>query len=433
MTNADLRTYFDRVAVINLSRRPDRWERFRHDVAAIDWPLAQPVRVPAVDGDAVGVPIWWKQGGGAWGCLMSHARILEDCLRDGIERVLIMEDDVVFVDGFAAKLKVFLEHVPDDWDQLYLGGQHLRDPLRVGDHVYRCVNVNRTHCHAVSRAFMPAMYRHILNARDYMAHPGHHVDHRLGALHESGTVKVYSPIRWLAGQGENRSDISGRVSQTYFWNTWADVQSMRMTVVLGLHLSHASRVAALMKDLGVHFGHRLGGYATPKVEDEGLARICERVLPFPGTERGLSADESSVLLREWCRVILREAADYGTAGAACYPHLCAMYDDLSRAWPNLRVVDVATNVDEAVEHLRARSRRERGWLHAGDDACERVQAFLQAGKAEWLANCHHLTIAPERLSTDPEGVSRDLRAFLDLSLRGSASATDDPRRQQRTG
>ena len=214
------------MVVINLDRRPDRWVRFQRSLAAVDWPFRPPERFSAVDGDAVTVPMWWKQGGGAWGCMMSHARILEECIQREVGRVLILEDDAVFVEDFAERARRFLERVPADWDQLYLGGQHLHDPEPVEELVFRCRNVNRTHCHAVSRKFMPRMYRYVLNALDYVQNPGHHVDHRLGALHESGTVKVYAPVEWIAGQGEGQSDISGRVNATYFWNTWARVPEM---------------------------------------------------------------------------------------------------------------------------------------------------------------------------------------------------------------
>lgn len=330
--------YFDRVYVINLRRRADRLTAFFDELEKCDWPFAKPRVFPAVDGDAVSVPIWWKQGGGAWGCLMSHARILEDCIADDVKRVLIMEDDVTFVSNFAKRASAFLKEVPGDWDQIYFGGQHLRDPVKLSDGVYSCINVNRTHCYAVSRDFMPRMYRYIMNARDYIEHPGHHVDHRLGALHESGTVKVYAPKAWLVGQDENRSDISGRENPKLFWNTWADVEQAPMTVVLGLHESGANRVAGLMREIGVHFGHRLGGYRPPAVEDAGLANICERCFPFPSTQRKLPVSKSVPLIHDWCRLILREAADYGVVGGACYPHLCIMLEDMQRAWKNLQFI-----------------------------------------------------------------------------------------------
>ncbi len=410
----DVRDYFDRVTVINLQRRSDRWKRFCQSIGGIDWPFGQPQRVPAVDGDAVTVPIWWKQGGGAWGCLMSHARILEDCIRDGVERVLILEDDVVFVRDFSDRAKCFLENVPSGWDQIYFGGQHLRDPIPYNEHVYRCVNVNRTHCHAVSRPFMSRMYRYILDARDYLANPGHHIDHRLGALQESGTVKAYSPTQWLAGQGEDQSDISGRAAPTYFWNTWAGVPQMTMTVVLGLHEADGREVAGLMQQLGVHFGHRVGGYRPPYVEDTGLGAICESVFPFPDTGRRMTPDQTTPLLHDWCRLILQEAADYGTVGAACYPHLCAMYQDMAQAWSHLKVVDVECGLSRAVQGLCRRSTQERGWLRITQDQAQRVQTFLVAGKRQWLAHCEHMTVHVHRLKNDRRALIEQLKEFLKI-------------------
>jgi hypothetical protein len=412
----DLKDYFDRVVVINLDRRQDRWDSFQRSLKGIHWPFREPERVPAVDGDAVTVPIWWKQGGGAWGCLMSHVRIIEDCIRAGVGRVLIMEDDVVFVEDFAEQLRAFLKHVPEDWDQLYLGGQHLRDPIPLNEHVFRCVNVNRTHCHAISRKFMSRMYRYILNAHDYLANPGHHVDHRLGALQESGTVKVFSPVRWLAGQGDNQSDISGRSAPTHFWNTWAGVPSMSLTVILGLHAGYANQVASMLRDFGVHFGHRLGGYEMPSVEDEGLAGICEKVFPFPKTERWITPEDSAPLLHDWCRLILQEAANYGTAGAACYPHLCAMSRDMSLAWKNLKVIDVRCSVDQAIDNLVKRSEKETGWLKISEDEAIKVQRFLDEARQEWKAQPDYITIDAARLRENPETVAQELRQFLDIKV-----------------
>lgn len=153
--------------------------------------------------------------------------------------------------------------VPDDWDQLYLGGQHLLNPRRLNEDVFECVNVNRTHCHAVRGKFMPRMYRYILNAHDYIAYPGHHIDHRLGALHETDTVCVYAPTEWIVGQGSSRRDISGRTNDTHYWNTWASVPDMTLFVLLGLHDGRANEVGRLLQSLKVHFGHHLGGYAPP--------------------------------------------------------------------------------------------------------------------------------------------------------------------------
>jgi hypothetical protein len=415
-----LREYFDRVVVISLDRRSDRWRRFQETFPS-DWPFAAPQRFVGIEGDLVTVPPWWKQGGGAWGCLMSHARIIEDCLRDGVERVLILEDDVVFVNDVAEKAARFIGAVPDDWDQLYFGGQHLRDPRKLNDGVYECANINRTHCHAVARKFMPRMYRYILNAPDYIAHPGHHIDHRLGALQETGTVKAYAPLTWIAGQSGDHSDISGRANTTHFWETWAAVPEMTMYVILGLHATPLNEVAALLKSMGIHFGHNLRGYSAPRVEDVGLSGICERILPFPSTERTLDPDATAPLFHDWCRLILQEAANYGTSGAACYPHLCALHEDMARGWRHLKVIAVETDLQEAIDALVERSSRSSGWLRITPDAAASIQEFLHAKRHEWLSACEHVTVDPRRVRADPHGVAAELKSFLALSRVSSES------------
>ena len=145
--------YFDRIVCISLDRRVDRWERFASNCESIDWPFGPVVKYAATDGMLACPPPWWKQTPGAWGCLKSHERILEDALNDGIDRLLIFEDDAVFPDDFAEKMERFLWKVPEDWDHLYFGGEHIGTeiypPADMGDGVLACYSVNRTHAHAL--------------------------------------------------------------------------------------------------------------------------------------------------------------------------------------------------------------------------------------------------------------------------------------------
>jgi len=133
--------WFEDVVVVNLDRRPDRWERVQAMVAAMDWPLKPLRRARAVDGRKVGKPSWWRAGAGAWGCLQSHIQIIEQASMDGLRSVLILEDDVTFCDDFSTRLAPFLDRVPDDWHQIYLGGQHLcqrkSPPIRINEEVIR--------------------------------------------------------------------------------------------------------------------------------------------------------------------------------------------------------------------------------------------------------------------------------------------------------
>lgn len=98
---------------INLERRPDRWEQF---VKAC--PLQGVMRFPAIDGRKCRPPTWWRQGGGAWGCMLSHIGILQQALMDGLDQrggvLLVLEDDALFPPDFTEKAQRFIAALPRD-------------------------------------------------------------------------------------------------------------------------------------------------------------------------------------------------------------------------------------------------------------------------------------------------------------------------------
>lgn len=217
------KSVFDQVVCVNLDRRPDRWSQFCQRLQKIDWSFLTPDRFSAIDGNLCRPPNWWTQTSGAWGCLQSHISILENALQNGINSILVFEDDADFIDEFSNKVLEFLADVPDDWDQIYLGGQHLSSsripPIPIGPKILRCKNVNRTHAYAVRGIkFITEIYRHL---QDYPSHartPRHHVDHRLGILHGTDKYNIYAPRKWLVGQVGGPSDVLKRQTRAQFWH-----------------------------------------------------------------------------------------------------------------------------------------------------------------------------------------------------------------------
>lgn len=144
--------YFERVFVINLRFRQDRREslseNFRRsgliDPEAVTW-------VPAVDGRLCPPPEYFSAGPGAWGCYQTHLRIVQDAAMDGLGNYLVIEDDTIFSPHASELLKSFMNQVPGDWDQLFLGGQHLSEPEVVPYRpmVLRAGQVHRTHAFAL--------------------------------------------------------------------------------------------------------------------------------------------------------------------------------------------------------------------------------------------------------------------------------------------
>jgi hypothetical protein len=215
-----LRGYFDRVVLVNLPRRPDRLAQARRALEACDWPFRQPEIFAAVDGRTAALPAGWRFGRGAWGCLQSHAQILTRAIADGVDNILVLEDDICFQKNFRKEVEKFLRRVPEDWDQLMLGGQHLNrtgEPALVQPGVLRCTDCERTHCYAIRGEFMRKLCERWQGGGKFGGLG--HCDCIMGRDPELQFAhKVYAPVPFLVGQERGKSDIYGMVQPRKFWN-----------------------------------------------------------------------------------------------------------------------------------------------------------------------------------------------------------------------
>jgi GR25 family glycosyltransferase involved in LPS biosynthesis len=230
---------FDRCVVINLDSRPENLNGFRERTPT-DWPFAPIERVPAFDGwERIDeVPAWYGRENrnklaGAWGCFQSHLGIWKLSLADGLSNVLIFEDDAVFADNFTANALQFLEHVPENWDQIYFGGEHLHQnetpPVRVNHLVCRGRNINRTHAYAITANMMAhcveTLDRELPDIRPWNYY---NFDYQLGAMHE--TRRAYGPTigmnQWLCGQIKGPSDVmhERKFLSTMWWREFGVVE-----------------------------------------------------------------------------------------------------------------------------------------------------------------------------------------------------------------
>lgn len=203
---------------INLDRRPDRWQEF-----LAGCPFAGIERVAAVDGHrATDRPLWWLAGGGALGCFRSHLGILERAIADGVETLIVFEDDAIFPPDAAERIERFVAALPDDWDMLYLGGQFQTwdggRPTRISDEVLRCCRTNRTHAMVLRGRFIRIAYDFLMDWESWSKWPQNHIDHRLENLHIDGRYNIYAPSKWIVGQAEGQSDIANRAEPERFWN-----------------------------------------------------------------------------------------------------------------------------------------------------------------------------------------------------------------------
>lgn len=209
---------FSMVRVISLERTPERlaafWEAFPGD-----WPFARPGLLVASDGTREAAPKGWRGGGPAWGCCRSWMRVLEEAIAAGVAddaqagAVLGLEDDCRFVDGAAERIASAMRAVPEDWEILFLGGQHHRPPQRVSDELVLCRDTGRTHAVVVRPTFLRTLLA-------FWQTWDTHVDHGLQKwAREDETRRFYGAAPWVAYQGANRSTIRYRDEKARAWDS----------------------------------------------------------------------------------------------------------------------------------------------------------------------------------------------------------------------
>lgn len=402
-----LKEQFEKVYVINLERRQDRFERFFESLPS-DWPFKWPERYVAIDGESTPHPRWWKGGNGAWGCYRTHLNILEHCLNDRIESVLILEDDAVCIEGFTDKAEMFWDHLPDDWNFVYLGGQHLQEnkrlPRKVNEKVYRPYNVNRTHGYGLrGREILETVYGHFHEYR--LWNVPHHVDHWLGELHKRTQTGLYVPWEWLLTQSEGKSDINYRNNGVLKFPGAQELVFPKIDrtgiAILGDYFGGGEIVAQVLHVLGLDFGN------ITDEQDRRLSGICAACYAEPWLTELLPYEDRVSHLRHWAgEQCSRE--DGGRYFCGQHPILSIMGEEILQAWPNPLFFTVERSPEEC---LRSMTSSPNAW---NPDTFRRTSALLKQSRHEFLSKyqSQYFTISYGELVSEPESMIRKMCEFL---------------------
>jgi len=149
--------FFDgHIFYINLDRRADRRreceaELVKHGITAERFSAFDGQRFKKVS------PLTMAEVG----CCMSHHALLKMQVDNGWQRMLVLEDDVVFSDNTQELFFDMIKDVPDGWDMLYFGGNHELVPDHVAGDVYRCRRTYTTSSYAISLAAARAVIRNM--------------------------------------------------------------------------------------------------------------------------------------------------------------------------------------------------------------------------------------------------------------------------------
>ena len=125
--------YFDKVYCINLDKRSDRWGKVSK--IFVDNNIDGVERYSAVDGNSLNVDnITYNKSllKGELGILETHIKLIKEAKEQKLKSILIMEDDVYFTKEIE-KFDDYMSHVPNNWDMLFVGGNHLygETPIKI--------------------------------------------------------------------------------------------------------------------------------------------------------------------------------------------------------------------------------------------------------------------------------------------------------------
>ncbi len=330
--------YFDRITILTLDPHGDRAQSTLAELAEKE--LTESAALThAYRGDEMLAPAWFKASAGAWGCLKSQIRVIEDALRDRVRCLLVLEDDCIWLPDAARLAREFLTEVPADWGQIYFGGQlRAKFPSEALTGKVACLrarSVHRTHAYAVSRATMPRLLQHIQHAPDYIRAAARkngkkrHLDHQLETAHQRGDWPVYVPSYWLAGQRENYSVVRQREEPERWWQVPPKQPHHYTPLVV------ADKAPTPAEKRQLYFGCRLS-LGDPTIDEDvaraqgktALLRIMKTVAQEALKDRRVPAlhpweEKRAILERCWPAGVLRLSAKPDLArwcGTLCYPH-----------------------------------------------------------------------------------------------------------------
>ena len=202
--------YFDKVYCVNLDRRADRLHNFQEEVKKFD--LGEYERFSAIDGKQINITEFNSRlNPGEIGLVLSNLDIIRDAREKKYDKILIVEDDCIFTDE-VIKIKEYLEVLPEDWEMLYMGGNHnthmgVPEPIKINDKVVKLHSTYSTHFVGVKSSMF-----------DYMEAVLKRLNEPLDVCYTrlQKSFNVYSFYPAIAKQKSDFSDILNRVID-YNW------------------------------------------------------------------------------------------------------------------------------------------------------------------------------------------------------------------------
>lgn len=202
---------FSRIVCINLDDRPDRWSQIQDEIS----PHLGAVQIERFSAIKIEFAEKSSQNGLA-GCLLSHRGAIEQAYNEGLESVLVLEDDVRLDPDFEQHAQQAIASLQATaWDIFYLGFTPKAPLLPVGDGLVRTYGGLTTHAIAYHRRAIPKILQRLPDASGMLRfHSRYKSIDRFYWQHLAQELKCFASRPPLAFQRDDFSDIQQHATTT---------------------------------------------------------------------------------------------------------------------------------------------------------------------------------------------------------------------------
>lgn len=158
--------YFDRLAIVHLPAREDRFRALSQELLRIGIDInSSKVSIP-------NPPMPDAPNGfisrGVYGNFLSHLEIIENAYRDGLDTVWVLEDDAIFSKRFNSRQIAIAQCLrANSWDLLFIGHSGWKGLPRPATGLLRFSGpFVWAHCYAVHRRIMPRLIEYLRTTID---------------------------------------------------------------------------------------------------------------------------------------------------------------------------------------------------------------------------------------------------------------------------
>ena len=191
------------VFYINLEYRTDRKEHVIQELEKIG---IQGTRFNAIQMD-----------NGAIGCSMSHLRLLQDAYKNNLDHVLIVEDDITFLDPemFKNQINKFFDLHENNWDVILLAGNNIPPYEKIDDTCIKVLHCQTTTGYLVNGHYINTLAQNVKMGLTYLLNKPEEknrfaIDRFWFGLQEVSKWYLITPLTVV--QREDYSDIEKKVT-----------------------------------------------------------------------------------------------------------------------------------------------------------------------------------------------------------------------------